>query len=349
MNKSGTGYYTIFPGATGGAVLYYYSVGAGTWTTITQSFLNRSGTNIANITSPLNSGDMAFDGSGNLWMVCSNAANYALYKISAPVPTTVTASILVDTIIAQKATPNGASITGIAFNSAGKLYLSTGAGAAAGNNKLYELSTTTGTLTLKGNLLAGYGDDLTSCTFPPGVLPVVWIDFAAAFQTNAVQLVWTANENENVTGYTVEFSTDGEHWQDIDHIDKHSSNGSTLNSYRYFHREFIPGNNYYRIIQVSATGEETSSSVKFVNTKANRSIYLGPNPAKDIIYIYNRNNIVKYIAQVFDKNGQLIWSTVVAPDQQSINISHLKRGSYVLRLLSGAINENSSGFQFIKW
>lgn len=349
MNNTGTGYYTIFPGAAGGAILYYYNVGTGLWTTITQSFINKSGTNIADITTPLNSGDMAFDGTGNLWMVSSGGGKYALYEIKAPVPTTVTASVLVDTIIAEKATPTGDNFTGIAFNATGNLYLSTGAGVAAGNNKLYELSTATGTVTLKGSLLAGYGDDLTSCSFPPGVLSVEWVNFTAAFQTNAVQLLWAANENETVSGYSIEFSTDAEHWQTIGHIEKNNTNSGSLKTYRYTHHEFSPGGNYYRVVQVSATGEETNSSIRFVNTKGDRGIYIGPNPANDIIYIYNRSNNYKYLVGVFDKEGRIVYSTVLPPDQPSINIGNLPKGIYVLRLFTSAADESPANYRFIKW
>ena len=83
-----------------GPALYFYNIPLNTWTLITQDLKNSSGTNIANIIT-LNSGDMAFDGSDNLWLLCSNTSNHALYKIDAPVPTTAVASVLVDTIIAH--------------------------------------------------------------------------------------------------------------------------------------------------------------------------------------------------------------------------------------------------------
>ena len=151
VTQGGSGYYFIFPGATAAMgypvtnpALYYYNIGAGTWTLITQSFLDISGNPVTPIRT-LNSGDIAFDGNDNLWILSSNAANYALYRLNAPLPTTAVASVTVDTIIAQTATPGGVSFTGIAFNSEGNLYLSTGsytvAPGVAGNNQLYELLT----------------------------------------------------------------------------------------------------------------------------------------------------------------------------------------------------------------
>ena len=69
---------------------------------------------------------MAFDGAGNLWIMLSKASQYALYKIAAPVPTTAVASVTAKQIIVNRATPIGVSFTGMAFNSAGTLYLTTG-------------------------------------------------------------------------------------------------------------------------------------------------------------------------------------------------------------------------------
>jgi len=347
MNNAGNGYYTINPGATGGAALYYYSIGTGTWTTITQTFKNRSGVTIANVVS-LNSGDMAFDGTGNLWLVSSSSANYTLYKISAPIPTVVTANLVVDTIIAEKPTPAGASITGIAFNSAGKLYMSTGAGAGAANNKFYELSTATGTVTLIGSLLAGYGDDLTSCSYPGGVLTVTWVDVAAALQKNSVQLEWTANELENVTGYSIEFSTDAERWQTIGYVGSDKTNSGSQKKYKYVHRELSPGGNYYRISQLSSSSERSVSPVKFVNTHDDPRIQIGPNPARDVINVYNRGNGYKYVVRVCDKDGRIVYSTVLKPDQPSINVGHLQPGLYVLKLYSSAVDETPVSYRFIK-
>lgn len=354
VDNSGTGYYTINPNNTSPAVpyLYYYNIALDTWTTITDTFKNTSGTVVANIKS-LNSGDMAFDGLGNLWLLCSNGSNYALYRINAPVPTSPVQYVVVDTIISQRATPasspSGASFTGIAFNSEGKLYISTGAGVNTGNNKLYELATATSSLTLIGTLPNGYGDDLTSCSYPMGVLAVTWLNFTASLNNGSARLLWQVNETSDITAYDVEYSIDDEHWQVIARITKNDFNAGSQKTYSYSHDGVKEGSNYYRIVQLSASEKKSTSSVKVINTKTINRIHIGPNPAKDILYLYDKNNSSKLLAQIFNKNGQLIWSAVVAPNQQSIDISHLPRGSFVLRLLSGTTNETVTGHQFIKW
>ncbi len=171
VTKNGAGYYMIFPGATTAMgyastapAFYYFNIGANSWTLITQSFKDVSNATVTAIQS-LNSGDMAFDGNNNLWLLASSSAQYALYRINGSLPTTAVAKVTVDVIVPVTSNPiSGVSFTGIAFNSAGKMYLSTGSCTSppctAGYNKLYEMATP-GVLTLKGTLpVNGYGDDL---------------------------------------------------------------------------------------------------------------------------------------------------------------------------------------------
>lgn len=358
--SDGAGYYMVFPGATTAMgfpvtnpAFYYYSIGSDTWTRITQSFIDISGNNVTPIRT-LNSGDMAFDGSDNLWMLVSSGTQYALYRINAPLPTTAVASVTVDTIVPVTANPiSGVSFTGIAFNSAGTMYLSTGSCTTppcpVQNNKLYEMITP-GVLTLKGTLAVnGDGDDLTSCVYPVGVLVNTRISLFATLENKSVRLLWNVSERENITGYNVEFSSDGERWQAIAFIPKDNVATGSVKRYTYLHEEPREGTNYYRIVQLSASGANNISSVKAINTKAANKILIGPNPVKDVIYFYNKANSSKLFAQIFDRAGQLIYSTVLTPDQQSINISQIPRGSYVLRLSSPLTNENTGGYHFIKW
>jgi len=348
-NNAGDGYYTINPNAAV-PYFYYYNIPLDTWTTVTSTFLNTSGTTVTDFKT-LNSGDMAFDGSGNLWVLCSGSSSgskYSLYKISAPVPTTAVASITVDTIVGITATPSGVNFTGVAFNSSGKLYLTTGSGGGAGNNQLYEMAST-GVLTLKGTVSNGYGDDLSSCIYPVGVLPIVWVNFSAAYHNNSVNLSWKINEDDNVTGYNVETSRDGEHWQLIDFVQKDNQGPGSLKTYYYGYTGYSPGISYYRIVEVAVSGNKSISAIRTVNTSNSTKMYIGPNPVKDIIHFYNNSNSLKLLAQIFNNMGNLVYSTTVEQNQQSINVGQLPRGSYILKLFSTTINESPGSYHFIKW
>jgi len=351
VNNLGSGYYTINPifNPTTPA-LYFYDIATATWTTVTSSFVTPAAVSLNSMFNTLNSGDMAFDGSGNLWILCSNAAQYALYEIAAPVPTGAVASVVAQQIIAPTATPGGVSITGLAFNSTGTLYLSTGAGGGAGNNLLYKIVTLAAGLTLVGTLqLNDVGADLTSCSAPLFVLPVSkLLNFTATLHNDAVALSWTALEDESTNGYEIEFSDDGDHWSLLTVVEKKYAYTSTPAYYNYQYHSYAAGNNFFRIVQSTADGKKNISAIKLINAGKTQPIAVGPNPAKEMIYLFNTNNGTKYLAQVFDRIGRIVYSKNVDQTQQYINISQLPKGSYILKL-SSAETGNLLSYQFLKW
>lgn len=352
VNTLGSTYYTLDTSHTPAvhSNLYGYNITLNTWTLITSSFVDASNNPIPAIDT-LISGDMAFDGNGNLWMVCSSKWNWALYEIKAPVPTVATAKITVSTIIPITANPAAqfgkVSFTGVSFNSVGNMYLAFGNNAAG--NKLYQLTNpVAGSLTLVGSLTADYGGDLSSCSYPTAVLPVTWLDFTAAYQGNAVNLSWAANEDASVTSYSIEYSSDGRNWQTIGSIPKDNSNNNYNKAYTYACSNFGMGENYYRIEQVTATGRTSISPIKFITTANDRRVHIGPNPTSNTIYFYNRNSSSKTLAQIYDRSGRLLYSSVIPKAQQSMDISRLSPGYYMLRLASSTEDEAPQSFQFMK-
>lgn len=351
VNNAGTGYYTIDPSFSGTtAAFYFYNIAGNTWTTLTTSFDSVGGAanSLNTILHNLNSGDMAFDGLGNLWIVASNTTQYSLYKVAAPVPTTAVAKMTAKQIIPPTALPGstgGKAFTGIAFNTSGALYLSTG----SGNNNLYRIMTTTNAPVYLGTFPKDdIGGDLTSCSFPVAVLAVSpWQNFTAVLH-NGIDLSWQAAEGDGITGYGIEYSHDGSHWDNHGFVTRTTSAPVAASSYHFVDQQYSTGNNYYRIIQYTVSGVTMISPVRFVNTKATHAVYAGPNPAKDILYVYSSNTTVSYMAQVFDRSGRLVQTAVVPQGQQTINIAGLPKGAYVLRLLATDDNAATS-LQFIKW
>jgi hypothetical protein len=129
VNFNGTGYYCLDVNSN----LCYYNIALNTWTLITNTFTDQYGNNVTNVFSAESSGDMAIDGLGNLWIACSSTTQWALYKLSSPLPTSSTASITMTQLIAPNATPTGTNFAGIAFSTSGQIYMST-------DNDLYILS-----------------------------------------------------------------------------------------------------------------------------------------------------------------------------------------------------------------
>ncbi|MEJ0102050.1 MAG: T9SS type A sorting domain-containing protein [Bacteroidota bacterium] len=365
VDNSGTGFYTILTNKPStAATFFYYNIPTNTWKVIAQSFKDTlTGNSLDSQFHNLNSGDMTFDGAGNLWIVASKSPKYAIYKVKAPVTTNAVAKLAVSIMVPTRSMPrasSAASFTGVAFNSAGDLYLTTGSNSAMavglnlgpGNdyNILYKIANLSPlTVDSIGRLPNSYGDDLTSCSYPQYVLPVSWLDFKADFQNKSVNLSWKIIEDKNTSGYDVESSTDGEHWDIIGHNNSgNPGNAATEKEYNYTDKNYKTGANYYRIVQYNLSGKTSISGIKQINIVSAGKIYLGPNPAKDKLYIYNKENTAKYLAQVFDKSGRLLSSVILDQLQQTINISRLPVGSYILRLSSSSFSRAPESLQFIK-
>jgi len=348
INNTGTGYYCIDPG--GGAIpasLYYYSIVAGTWTKTTSVFMDGA-TDVSATFKSRNSGDMAFDGNGNLWMLVANGTNYGMYKIAAAnVPTTVVGSVAVQEIIdpsTLSASLSGVSVTGFAWNSAGEAFLTTG----TGNNRVFRMTASAVTPSPVATIATDdMGADLTSCSAPLYILPSTWSKFTAEVR-NGIQLKWSISEEATVVGYSIQYSTDRENWKTLDFIERKNVNTTKPAEYIYNHQQYISGNNYYRIQQLHQSGRTNNSSIKLVTTSGNSKIFIGPNPAKDVLYIHSKGSLSNQQAIIFDDFGRLISSTIVRSSNQSIDISKYRNGSYIVKLTSLS-DDQITIYKFVKW
>jgi hypothetical protein len=337
VSNNGLGYYTVYPGATTAQgyattnpAFYYYSIGGNTWTLLTQSFKDASGNTVAEIKN-LNSGDMAFDGSGNLWMLVSNSANYALYRIRAPLPTTAVASVTVDTILSSRATPGGVSFTGIAFNSVGDLFLSTGSYSVtptAGNNQLYRMVTPSTPLTNIGTLTNGYGDDLTSCALPLGVLSGNYIQLQVKTISNAINVQWNVGDESLISRYELEYSTDGINWNKI------YSTSKAEGYYSYKHVGFKSGYDFYRVKEVLVSGNAVYSEVQKVYLPLVKSITVGPNPVHDLLQVSTDGYSDLRSYKILNQTGQTIKSGRLQEGSTQINCSSLTKGLYFVQIIN---------------
>lgn len=336
MTADGFSYYTIYPGATTaqgfpvtGPAFYHYSVGTNAWTLITQSFKDKTGHTVNEIKN-LNSGDMAFDGSGNLWIVASNASSYALYKIKAPLPVTPVANVVVDTVLPSRATPGGVSITGIAFNSAGNLFLSTGSyttpPGVAGNNQLYLMSDPALPLTTVGTLPNGYGDDLTSCAIPYYVLAEEKFSFDVVQHAGSVSINWQNKDEVGLKEYELEYSRDGSDWSVLTTV------APLKGGYDYEHKGCHSGYNFYRLRMDYVSGQIKYSDIRELVIKAGTSLFFGPNPATGNTRLLSDEATGCYSVELMDQAGRIVrnWPTVSSGG--TIDLNGLTPGLYIARI-----------------
>src|SRR6476620_3396368 len=174
----GTGYYCW----DSQGELYYYKIATNSWTLITTSIKDQYGKDVDSILRKHGSGDAAIDGSGNMIMLRSSNARFAVYRMKRPLPTTAVASITVTEVLPPTNPPG--KFVGIALNSTGQIFMNT----ANPDNRLFRLENNL-TLTFISNL-TGEIEDLTSCNFPLGALAQDIQSFSVSPKGNAVILNW---------------------------------------------------------------------------------------------------------------------------------------------------------------
>ena len=323
VNHDGTGYYTVDVDGN----LHYYKIATNTWTKITGTIVDQYGNDVDLVIRNQNAGDMAIDGYGHIWLLTASNSNYALYKFPVPMPTTAQASITVTQVIPPTtSTPTGKSFAGIAFSPTGQIYMATKSG-----NKFYKMNDDH-SFTFIGNLgTSDVGNDLTSCNFPMGILPVTWVSFNASVQgSKMVKLDWEVAQ-ENNKGFYVQYSVNGENWQDVAFV---AAKNGALQSYSYTHINQLSGKQYYRVKQVDMNDKESYSPIKTVTlNNEKQTISIWPNPATDQVRIQNNGNTIFSKAQVFDLSGRMVSEKRLDPSGiNTISVSSLPKGIYIVKV-----------------
>jgi hypothetical protein len=323
VNSLGTGYYCMDAAAN----LFFYRFSSNNWKLIASTFYNQYGTDVTATIAAHSSGDVAIDGYGSMWLLCSSATQYGLYFFQGPMPTGSAASMnLIEKIAPTTPTPGGSNFAGIGFSPTGQIYIS------QGNDKFYRLNNNL-TLTLLGTFtVTNVGGDMTSCSFPTLVLASHQQDLMVQpVSDEQMLLTWTGND-ANVKGFFVEFSRDAQNWTTLGYVE--SNNTSLSNTkYSFTFQAQTSGRYYYRLRQVGQEGQIVYSEVKFIDIKLNNLVSIGPNPTRSTIQVTNNANAFSRIC-VLDIAGHFLKQLTLKRGVNSINISELPNGTYLLRLES---------------
>jgi hypothetical protein len=324
VNFNGTGYYCLDQNG----MLCYYNIPSNTWTFIGSNFVDQYGNNVSTVFQSQGSGDMAIDGLGNLWIVSSNTANYGVYEITAPLPTTSTASISINQLVAPTtATPAGVNFAGIAFSSTGQIYVCT-------PNDLYLMSNNYSLTHLGTFSVAGSGGDLTSCNYPTSVLPVSWQSVSATFQSNnSVVIGWIVDQQINSKEYTVERSADGKNWSNLGTLESRSDNTATQ-TYQFIDQSPLSGDNYYRIEETDMDGHSNYSVTKLISVQTEGKLAIWPNPANAIVHIQDEETTgsSNLNTEIFDQSGKKVLTGFVHSGINTLNIELLPPGFYIVHI-----------------
>lgn len=178
---------------------------------------------------------------------------------------------------------------------------------------------------------------LTRWTQVSTALPLTLLDFTAVKQSDKVQLKWQTTNEVNTAYFNVQRSTDAVHFITVGVVS--ANNVSGINQYSY--TDTIAGLSlqklYYRLQEVDRDAHQQYSeivAVKIDPLKPGISMY--PNPASNYVTIISNKpeDLKGAVITIVDMTGKTtLKQTLLAIEQQQINISTLAKGTYTVHIL----------------
>jgi hypothetical protein len=175
-------------------------------------------------------------------------------------------------------------------------------------------------------------------------LPLKLLSFDAKLADKKVALQWTTTEEENVSHFEVEKSTDGSAFAGLGTVPVKSGTGTK--NYFFTDNSVLGHSNYYRLKMVDRDGTFSYSKVSRVKMGGTgNTLSLYPNPAKDRLTISLKAGAGPVNVSLQDASGRTIKTYSVQSDGREINqvadISSLQRGLYF-------ISFNGQSVRFVK-
>ncbi|MGZ3881446.1 MAG: T9SS type A sorting domain-containing protein, partial [Flavisolibacter sp.] len=163
-------------------------------------------------------------------------------------------------------------------------------------------------------------------------LPVKFSGFTATKVYDAVSLTWTVGTEENVAGYEVQKSTDGNTFSKIGFVP-----ASGRASYSYVDNN-ISQTAFYRIRSVDIDSKYIYSSI--LSLKGDQSDVIMkafPSPVQSQLTVQHSSATGNSKIDVVSVDGRLVKSVLLAAGSQqtSVDLSSAKAGIYVIRLVNG--------------
>lgn len=185
-----------------------------------------------------NNGDLAFDGSGNMYILANGGSITHVYKLDAATVNGLTAASS-NTNLQYKWTVKNAAdnsnftipITGVAFSSTGSLYVTAQDGGTQGGIYFIDqnsVDSSTETLLVSQQIVSGtrIGDLATEYT-PPTTLPVLFGEINAAINNNELALSWSTLSETNNDHFDIEISKNGTDFKKLGTVTSKALNGNS--------------------------------------------------------------------------------------------------------------------------
>jgi hypothetical protein len=180
-----------------------------------------------------------------------------------------------------------------------------------------------------------YKYNAANCSFI--VVPVKLAAFDARKDDSGTKslLSWMVTEEINTTGYTVQRSRNGTDWDEIGYTPAQGA-GTQQANYHFTDASPAPGINYYRLLITDVNGAGSYSPIRMLKydnlQQAPISAY--PNPASSAVVITGVSN--GETLSLYSSDGRLVATLAATGYTQSLDISRLAAGTYILKAESGS-------------
>lgn len=170
------------------------------------------------------------------------------------------------------------------------------------------------------------------------VTPALMMSFTGKAQANVAELDWTMENQTNCKWFVIERAGDNGSYDSINVV--MGINNGNLTQYNFSDNHMMKGNNYYRLRQVDMDGIVRYSKVLTLsNIEVAGKMEVFPNPAIAVInYSVSSQTAQQVYVQVYSLSGIVMLTNQqqlsAGNNQQSVAISGLKSGNYILKVVS---------------
>ena len=178
-------------------------------------------------------------------------------------------------------------------------------------------------------------------------LPLNFLSFDVKRDDKDVELKWSTSGEVNVSGFTIERSTDGRHFVSIGTVPATDAQGTNI--YRYIDTDPAAGTNFYRIKETDTDASYSYSVIRNLLIDGNSFLRIYPNPSTDARVYVDLKTLPadRYNVSLFEVSGALIYSYRSQPEQRLIPLDlggRVRKGVYFINITAAGFTARQKIF-----
>jgi hypothetical protein len=173
---------------------------------------------------------------------------------------------------------------------------------------------------------------------PYTVLPLTLTSFAGRLANNQAVFSWITQQEQAVSHFDMEHSTDGTAFTKIGRITAAGTSAGNK-TYTFTHNAVAAGNNYYRLRIADRDGKFAHSAVVTITGVHNKemvTVYPNPVTGDHCFITVAPGTPLPLSYRIVDAHGKAVQTGSITGNKQRLNLSQLSRGNYFILLHNGA-------------